>query len=44
MSEWAPRENEETVVWLKRLLAEGAPANVIRTATTILKFENKGKD
>ena len=44
MSEWARRENEDTAVWLRRLIAEGAPVNKIRTVTLILKIENQGKD
>jgi hypothetical protein len=43
MSGFGQRENETTSNWLRRLIAEGAPAHIISATQAILEYEKENK-
>ncbi len=44
MSGFAQRGNEATSDWLRRLVAEGAPGEVLNAVRAILETEKSGKE
>ncbi len=43
MSGFGQRENETTSNWLRRLIAEGAPAHIISATQAILEDEREAR-